>query len=99
MSSGLSLTRFTFKLILFIGEQEGLQSFLDETWGLDNVSVTPEPATLFLLGLGGVMLRRISNPDKSEQVEIHLNDTLYYFCFFSVHPKISFLADIYIILV
>ena len=30
----------------------------DESWGLDNVLVTPEPATLFLLGLGSLALLR-----------------------------------------
>ncbi len=30
----------------------------EESWGIDNVSVTPEPATLLLLGLGGLMLRK-----------------------------------------
>jgi len=30
----------------------------DETWGIDNVVVTPEPATVLLLGLGGLVLRR-----------------------------------------
>jgi len=31
---------------------------LDEGWGLDNVSVVPEPVTLALLGLGGLIIRR-----------------------------------------
>jgi len=30
----------------------------DESWGLDNVTVTPEPATLLLLGLGGLAIIR-----------------------------------------
>jgi len=30
----------------------------DETWGLGNVAVTPEPGTVLLLGLGGLLLRR-----------------------------------------
>jgi len=31
---------------------------MDERWGLDNILIMPEPATLFLLGLGGLILRR-----------------------------------------
>jgi len=33
----------------------------DEAWGIDNIQVeaTPEPATLLLLGLGGLMLRKL----------------------------------------
>lgn len=30
----------------------------DESWGLDNVVLTPEPATFLLLALGGLALRR-----------------------------------------
>ncbi len=30
----------------------------DESWGIDNVLVTPEPTTVLLLGLGGLALRR-----------------------------------------
>jgi hypothetical protein len=36
----------------------GLQPLNDESWGIDNVAVTPEPTTIVLLGLGGLMLRR-----------------------------------------
>ena len=35
----------------------GLESLANESWGIDNVTVTPEPATLLLLGLGAVLLR------------------------------------------
>ena len=35
-----------------------LQVLSDESWGLDNVTVTPEPATLLLVGLGGLGLLR-----------------------------------------
>jgi hypothetical protein len=36
----------------------GEQNVYDESWGLDNVVITPEPATFLLLGLGGLILRR-----------------------------------------
>ena len=36
----------------------GLEGLANESWGIDNVTVIPEPATLLLFGLGGVMLRK-----------------------------------------
>ena len=35
-----------------------LQGVGDESWGIDNVVVTPEPATILLLTLGGSVLRK-----------------------------------------
>ena len=35
-----------------------LQSLPDESWGIDNILVTPEPATVLLLGLGGLSIVR-----------------------------------------
>ena len=36
----------------------GLQGLEDESWGIDNVAVTPEPATMGMLALGGLALLR-----------------------------------------
>ena len=36
----------------------GLQILTDESWGIDNVMITPEPATVLLFGLGGLGLLR-----------------------------------------
>jgi hypothetical protein len=36
----------------------GLQELSDESWGIDNVTVIPEPATICLLGLGALSLLR-----------------------------------------
>ena len=35
-----------------------LQSLSDESWGIDNVEIVPEAATLLLLGFGAVIVRR-----------------------------------------
>jgi len=48
--------QFLFSGILT--QPSGTDNINDESWGLDNVTVTPEPATLFLLTLGGLILRR-----------------------------------------
>jgi hypothetical protein len=36
----------------------GLENLANESWGIDNVTVTPEPATLLLFGLGGAIAAR-----------------------------------------
>lgn len=37
---------------------EGLTGVWDESWGIDNIVVTPEPTTLSLVVLGGIILLR-----------------------------------------
>lgn len=55
---------FTFqhtnKSIILDFFASGLQNIEDESWGIDNISVetVPEPTTLLLLGMGGLLIRK-----------------------------------------
>lgn len=53
---------FTFahsaESLVLVFSSDQTETHPDETWGLDNVVITPEPTALSLLGLGTLVLRR-----------------------------------------